>query len=85
MDRDKTIRDLRYLVSFGGASQQSMVLEIARESLELIREFEEQICKWLQTIADNQIAISGTDPLTEYEQGKWDGLQMAFDIMTGEQ
>lgn len=37
--------------------------------------------KWMKSIADNQLAIGGVDPLTDYEQGQWDGLQMAYDIM----
>ena len=51
---------------------------------ELLKEQEEQERKWLQNIADNQLAIGGVDPLTEYEQGKWDGLQMAYEILTEE-
>lgn len=50
--------------------------------LRLLKEQEEQKQKWLQTIADNQLDIGGADPLTEYEQGKWDGLQIAFEILT---
>lgn len=40
MDREKAIRDLEYLVSFGGASQQSMVMQIATEALVLLKEQE---------------------------------------------
>lgn len=38
--------------------------------------------KWMKNIADNQLAIGGVDPLTDYEQGQWDGLQMAYDMMS---
>lgn len=54
------------------------------DALALLKEQEEQKRKWLQNIADNQYSIGLVDPLTEYEQGKWDGLQMAFEILTEE-
>jgi hypothetical protein len=40
MDRETVIRDLEYLVSFGGASQQSMVMKIATEALIMLKEHE---------------------------------------------
>ena len=58
--------------------------ELVRDAISLLKEREEQERKWLQNIADNQLAIGGVDPLTEYEQGKWDGLQMAYEILTEE-
>ena len=60
----------------------SEVQNIAKSALALMKEQEEQERKWLQNIADNQLSVGGVDPLTEYEQGKWDGLQMAFEILT---
>lgn len=58
--------------------------EMFAQMCELLKEPGEQKRKWLQNIADNQLSIGGADPLTEYEQGKWDGLQMAFEILTEE-
>ena len=58
--------------------------ELVYNAITLLKEQEEQKRKWLQNIADNQLSIGGVDPLTEYEQGKWDGLQMAFEILTEE-
>ena len=56
------------------------------DSLALLKEQEEQKRKWLRNIADNQLSIGkGVDPLTDYEQGVWDGLQMAFEILTGDE
>lgn len=43
MDRKKVINDLQYLISFGCASQQSTVQEIAREALELLKEQEPRV------------------------------------------
>lgn len=39
-DRETVVRDLQYLISFGGASQQSMVFQIATEALVLLNEQE---------------------------------------------
>lgn len=44
MNREKVVRDLEYLVSFGGASQQSMVMQIATEALVLLKE---QEAEWI--------------------------------------
>ena len=52
------------------------------DALALLKEQEDQKLKWFRNISDNQLAIGGVDPLTEYEKGKWDGLQMAFEILT---
>lgn len=60
------------------------ITAVQADALALVKEQEEQTRKWLQNIADNQLSIGGVDPLTEYEQGKWDGLQMAFEILTEE-
>lgn len=40
---EKVIRNLEYLISFGGASQQSMVMQIATEALVLIKEQKAEI------------------------------------------
>ena len=39
---------------------------------------------WIEQIADYQQSItgSGMHELTEYEQGKWDGLQIAWNIIS---
>lgn len=56
----------------------------------LLKEQEAKERKWLQTIADNQIANATKDsPMSldeqlesEYKSGIYDGLQMAFEILT---
>ena len=65
-------------------SRLELMIKGIEDVLDLLKEQEEQKRKWLQNIADNQLSIGGVDPLTEYEQGKWDGLQMAFEILTEE-
>ena len=39
---------------------------------------------WIEQIADYQQSItgSGMHELTEYEKGKWDGLQIAWNIIS---
>ena len=64
--------------------------QIQEEALALLKEQEEQKQKWLQSIADNQLANAPKDsPMSldeqlesEYKSGIFDGLQMAFDILT---
>ena len=48
------------------------------------RHYDEQKRKALKTIADNQLAIGGVDPLTDYEQGQWDGMEAAYEILLDE-
>ena len=57
LDREKVIRDLQYLISFGGASQQSLVQQIASDALALLKEQPEIVrckdCKnWVGNGAD---------------------------------
>ena len=53
---------------------------------ELLKEQEEQKQKWLQNIADNQLAFAPSERDNAYcyikHQGIYDGLQMAYDILT---
>ena len=46
-DRDKVIKDLQYLISFGGASQQSMIVQIASDALTLLEE-QERKGEWIE-------------------------------------
>ena len=59
------------------------------EVLALLKEQEEQKRKWLQTIADTQLAISPTGYESEDELakrgGEWNGLQIAWEIIAGEE
>ena len=68
------------------------VPELHADTLELLKEQEEKKRKWLQTIADNQLAnaprekdefMSLDEHLErEYRRGIYDGLQMAWEIVT---
>ena len=87
IDKEKCIRGLEISIisdTDAGFSTIEIPVQQAENILALLKEQEEQKRKWLQNIADNQLSIGGVDPLTEYEQGKWDGLQMAFEILTEE-
>ena len=52
----------------------------------LLKAQEEQKQKWLKRITDAQIAVCPTGNETEEElakrTGEWNGLQIAFDILT---
>ena len=52
----------------------------------MLKEQEEQKRKWLQNIADNQLANAPMDGCCleqwNYQKGVYDGLQMAYDILT---
>ena len=56
------------------------------DALDLMKEQEEQKRKWLNRIADAQITVSPTGFESAVElakrTGEWNGLQMAFDILT---
>ena len=62
------------------------------DALELLKEQEEQKRKWLRNIADNQLANAPKDRKEfmsldehmeyQYQLGVYDGLQMAWDILT---
>ena len=57
-----------------------------RDALKLLKEQEEQKWAWLQSIADNQLANSPMGHEDEgqlrYKSGLWNGLQMAYKIIT---
>ena len=60
--------------------------EMAKNAYALLEEKDEQKRKWLQAIADNQLANAPTDTMDAtqhtYYDGVWNGLQMAWDILT---
>lgn len=49
-----------------------------------IREHNEQVQQWLMVIADNQLAKSPNSPDEVYKKGVWDGLELAYEIITGD-
>lgn len=59
---------------------------IIRKTIEILKNQQEQKRKWLQTIADNQLAVSPTGYETEESlakrTGEWNGLQMAYEIIS---
>ena len=61
------------------------------DAIDLLKEQDEQERKWLQRIAENQLANAPNDIdfgsldehlHNEYQRGIYDGLQMAYDILT---
>ena len=63
----------------------SEVQNIAKAAFDLLKKQEEQKQKWLQAIADTQLAVSPTGYETEEgfakRTGEWNGLKMAWDIL----
>lgn len=68
---------------------------LMKDALSVIEQMEQEIerlkaqkQKWLQNIADQQLAVSPTGYETEEElakrTGEWNGLQMAWEILTEE-
>ena len=56
-DRKKVVRNLEYLISFGGASKQSMVMQIAVDALALIND----LAKQAEVIPDREGATPDID------------------------
>ena len=95
-DREKVISTFEKIISVckeDGCDFVDLTFEDAEQILALLKEQEEQKRKWLQNIADNQLANSPKhdrdDFMTldehleyQYQLGVYDGLQMAYDILT---
>ena len=99
MDKEKVISGLRsiktYLASQAIETTDSFARELFIESqkdiddaIALLKEQEEQKRRWLQCIADNQLAYAPSERDDAYcyakHQGIHDGLQMAWEILTEE-
>lgn len=83
----KNLHDLRKYLEDKEWSDETATAYIPAviEAEKLLKEQEEQKRKWLQAIADNQLAVSPTGYETEEglarKTGEWNGLQMAWDIL----
>lgn len=62
---------------------EQIIMEL-EEAKKAFKELNDRISTIIQVIIDNQAAQSGQDPRTEYEQGVYDGLELALEIITGE-
>ena len=82
-----TATDVSVLISMLAAAIGFIVGLVAGSKITESKHFrqdDEQKRKLMKTIADNQLAIGGADPLTDYEQGQWDGMEMAYEILLDE-
>ena len=72
-----------------GITLKECMTELRTDAIALLKEQEQKKRKWLQTIADIQLAVSPTGYETDEElakrTGEWNGLQMAWEIITGEE
>lgn len=75
-DREKIIKDLEFCVN----GHFKVELSLATKILALLKEQE----SWINEIAEYQQSISGSGmhELDDYEKGKWDGLQIAWNIIS---
>jgi hypothetical protein len=92
-DKEKVIEGLKYCTITDGIvcpkcpyrHEDDCIEMLTADALELLKEQEEQKRKWLQAIADNQLAVSPIGYETEEglarKTGEWNGLQMAWDIL----
>ena len=80
-DREKIIKGLEQIVNdpFMRAKADYWVI-ICSDAIELLKEQE----SWINEIAEYQQSISGSGmhELDDYEKGKWDGLQIAWNIIS---
>ena len=98
-DREKVIKELEEVKEYirtrsnGSGSKKCRLMDVCNAAIILLKEQDEQKRKWLQAIADNQLAIADnqlanapTDMMDAtqhtYYDGVWNGLQMAWDILT---
>jgi hypothetical protein len=67
-------------------------VSVAKDALALLKEHEEQVQQWTKEIADYQLAHAPKDShefmsldehlKNEYKRGIWDGLQIAWNIIS---
>ena len=87
-DREKVIAELKSIQkSFdeGYGIALTHKSELVRDILELLKEQEEQVRQWTKEIADNQLAHAPDELDREnwdYKKGIWDGLQIAWNIIS---
>ena len=104
MDREKVVSHLQIIHTWATVDLRSPkepiwsyrtledVKQWTDDAIALLKEQEEQKRKWLQTIADTQLANAPKDRKEfmsldehmeyQYQLGVYDGLQMAWDILT---
>ena len=79
-DREKVIERIHEAIDMG------VCVDLFMDILALLKEQKEQKRAWLQSIADNQLSNSPMGHEDEgqlrYKSGLWNGLQMAYEIIT---
>ena len=87
MDREKVMSWLEGLAQpdWHEFHSDTEVQVIAESALALLKELEEQVQQWTKEIADNQLAHAPDELDREnwdYKKGIWDGLQIAWNIIS---
>ena len=83
MDREKVIKQIDAEIRIAKILNQDYTpvdLDMLESALALLKEQE----AWINEIAECQQSISGSGmhELDDYEKGKWDGLQIAWNIIS---
>lgn len=93
-DREKVIRELANLPTtvYCGFYQLRITHDLRDEIVKLLKEQEAVVKQWIKEIADNQLAHAPKDSHefmsldehleNEYKRGIWDGLQIAWNIIS---
>lgn len=79
-DVEKVIKGLEKWIDDPLAQNAEIEPQLVHDALELLKEQE----SWINEIAEYQQSISGSGmhELDDYEKGKWDGLQIAWNIIS---
>ena len=92
-DREKVIKGLGNVANAivdGYICEPDQAVNTIADAIALLKEQEEQVKQWTKEIAENQIAHAPNDyPMSldeqlenEYKRGIWDGLQIAWNIIS---
>ena len=80
MDREKVIERLEKVWDAFNHMEHELYADYVFDALALLKEQE----SWINEIAEYQQSISGSGmhELDDYEKGEWDGLQIAWNIIS---
>ena len=89
-DREKVIKGLETIRYNLRQMNHGLLADFCDDAIALLKEQEEQVKQWTKEIADNQLAHAPNDsPMSldeqlesEYKRGIWDGLQIAWNIIS---
>ena len=84
-DREKVIKGLETIRFNLRQMNHGLLADFCDDAIKLLKEQEEQVKQWTKEIADNQLAHAPDELDREnwdYKKGIWDGLQIAWNIIS---